>query len=52
MKSILGGIALPNEDSLAFHEKLGFKKVSHFEKVGYKFDKWIDVGYWQYTLND
>ena len=32
------------------HEKLGFKKVAHFEEVGYKLNRWIDVGYWQLQL--
>jgi phosphinothricin acetyltransferase len=26
------------------------KKVAHFEKVGYKFGQWVDVGYWQMSL--
>ena len=46
----IGGIALPNETSIALHEKMGMKKVAHFNEVGYKFGKWIDVGYWQATL--
>lgn len=46
----MGGIALPNHTSVALHEKLGFKKVAHFEQVGFKFNRWIDVGYWQLTL--
>jgi L-amino acid N-acyltransferase YncA len=46
----LGGIALPNDASVALHEKFGFKKVAHFEQVGVKFDRWIDVGYWQRIL--
>ncbi len=46
----LGGIALPNEKSVALHEKLGFKKVAHYEEVGRKFGRWIDVGYWQVKL--
>lgn len=45
--AVIGGIALPNEQSIALHERLGFKKVAHFEQVGYKQDRWIDVGYWQ-----
>jgi L-amino acid N-acyltransferase YncA len=49
---IIGGIALPNEASQRLHEKLGFKKVAHFEQVGWKFEKWIDVGYWQLTFSD
>ena len=43
----IGGIALPNESSIALHERLGFKKVAQFREVGFKFNRWIDVGYWQ-----
>ena len=43
----LGGISLPNAASVALHEKCGFKKVAHFDQVGFKFGRWIDVGYWQ-----
>lgn len=45
--SLLGGIALPNDASIELHEKLGFQKVGQLKEVGYKFDKWIDVGYWE-----
>lgn len=48
--TVMGGIALPNEASVALHEKLNFRKVAHFSEVGYKFDQWIDVGYWQLFL--
>jgi L-amino acid N-acyltransferase YncA len=47
----IGGIALPNPASVKLHEKFGFQKVAHFEKVGYKLGKWIDVGYWQKQMN-
>lgn len=50
MRSIIGGIALPNDASIRLHERLGFKKVGHFEKVGFKNDQWVDVGYWQLQL--
>ena len=43
----IGGIALPNDASVALHEKFGMRKVAHFEQVGFKFDRWIDVGYWE-----
>lgn len=43
----IGGIALPNTQSVALHEKFGMEKVAHFEQVGLKFNRWIDVGYWQ-----
>lgn len=48
--AVMAGIALPNEASVALHESLGFQKVAHFKEVGFKFDRWIDVGYWQRTL--
>ncbi|MEJ2479827.1 MAG: GNAT family N-acetyltransferase [Acidihalobacter sp.] len=50
VRAAIGGIALPNPASVALHEKLGMKKVAHFERVGFKFDQWIDVGYWQINL--
>ena len=48
--TVMGGIALPNDASIALHEKFGFKKAGHFAEVGFKFDRWIDVGYWQLIL--
>jgi phosphinothricin acetyltransferase len=48
--AVIGGIALPNQASVALHEKFGLRKVAHFEQVGFKFNRWIDVGYWQRTL--
>lgn len=47
---VVGCIALPNERSVALHEKLAFRKVAHFEEVGFKFGQWVDVGYWQLLL--
>lgn len=47
---LMGVISLPNEASVLLHEKLGFFKSAHFPEVGYKFDCWIDVGYWQLRL--
>ena len=49
--AFIGGIALPNEASIALHEKFGFKKVAHFKEVGFKFNKWIDVGYWELIIS-
>lgn len=46
----IGCIALPNDASVALHEKLGYQKVAHFPGVGFKFDRWIDIGYWQKVL--
>lgn len=46
----IGGAALPNEASVALHEKLGFEPVGTFRKVGFKHDRWVDVAYWQIEL--
>lgn len=46
----IGGIALPNEASVALHERLGFEKCAHFPKVGEKFGQLLDVGYWARSL--
>lgn len=48
--TVIGVIALPNEASVALHEKFGLKKVGHFQEVGFKFNRWVDVGYWQVVL--
>lgn len=47
MRAAIGGITLPNAASVALHEKFGFRHVGRFAQVGRKFDRWIDVGYWQ-----
>ncbi len=49
-REALGVIALPNEASVRLHEKLGFSKVAQLEKIGFKFERWIDVDIWQKHL--
>ena len=39
-------IALPNESSVAFHERFGFELVGVFREVGYKFDRYWDVAWY------
>ena len=46
----IGGIALPNDASVALHEKMGMKQVAHFKQTGFKFDRWIDVVYYERIL--
>lgn len=48
--AVVGGIALPNEPSVALHEKFGLTRVALFREQGLKFGRWIDVGYWQRLL--
>lgn len=48
--SVNAGITLPNSASIALYEKFGFEKVAHFKEVGFKFNEWIDVGYWELII--
>ncbi len=49
-QSLLAGITQPNEASVRLHESFGFHRVALFERVGWKFDQWHDVGYWELLL--
>jgi phosphinothricin acetyltransferase len=44
------GITLPNEASVALHEKLGFASVGVYRGIGWKAGAWRDVGWWQLDL--
>jgi L-amino acid N-acyltransferase YncA len=43
-------ITLPNEKSVRFHEKIGFKQLFIFPKIGYKLNRWHDVLWMSLTL--
>jgi phosphinothricin acetyltransferase len=47
---LVAGITIPNEPSVALHEKFGFKKTALFTEAGYKQERWLDVGYWELIL--
>ncbi len=47
-----GGITLPNAASIALHEKFGFERVGTYREVGYKFDKYCDVAWFEKNLSD
>jgi phosphinothricin acetyltransferase len=48
--ALVAGITLPNERSVALHEKFGFKKIACFKEIGWKADRRLDVGYWELIL--
>lgn len=50
IRSAVGLIALPNAASVTLHEKLGFRHTGTLQSVGFKHDRWVDVGYWQKLL--
>jgi len=45
-------INLPNDQSVALHEALGFRWFATYDHVGYKLGKWKNVGWWALQLND
>ena len=49
-RELIGVIALPNQGSIALHQKLGFQEIGVLKNVGYKFDNYIDVGIWQKSI--
>lgn len=50
IKNALSLITVPNDASISLHEKLGFEKVGLLPDVGFKFDKWLSVGFWQLKM--
>ncbi len=48
--ALIACITSPNPSSEALHRELGFKQVSHFRGVGYKFHERIDVTDWELEL--
>jgi L-amino acid N-acyltransferase YncA len=48
----VGGITIPNPESIVLHEKLGFRFAGTFPKCGYKHGTWWDVGFWDLELRE
>jgi phosphinothricin acetyltransferase len=44
------GVTLPNPASVGLHETMGFQPVGVYQQVGYKYDRWHDVGWFQLML--
>ena len=41
------GIGLPNDASIALHERFGFRRVAHFSEQGRKFGRYWDVDWYE-----
>lgn len=50
-KTLIAAIDETNEASIKLHIKLGFKYVGTIKKAGYKFNKWLDLSFYQYELS-
>ena len=47
---LVGGIDMDNHASVALHESLGFVHVGTMPQVGFKFGRWLTLGFWQKVL--
>jgi L-amino acid N-acyltransferase YncA len=51
LRAIIAAIDADNEVSIRLHARFGFEKVGQFKKVGFKFDRWLDVVYMELLLD-
>ena len=47
---VVAGITLPNPASVGLHERFGFRRVGDFTEVGFKFDRYWDVSWFERAL--
>jgi L-amino acid N-acyltransferase len=48
--TLIGGIDMSNQASIGLHEKLGFQHCGTIAQAGFKFDRWLDLGFYQLLL--
>lgn len=50
-KTLIAGIDAANEKSIAMHKNFGFVHSGTIEKAGFKFNRWLDLAFYQLNLN-
>lgn len=50
LHTMIAGIDGENTGSMRLHEKCGFQRVAHLRQVGKKFDRWLDLTFYQRLL--
>ncbi|MBV8037384.1 GNAT family N-acetyltransferase [Roseateles sp.] len=48
---MVGGIDMANHGSIALHERLGFQHCGTIRQAGFKFGRWLDLGFYQLLLD-
>ena len=48
--TMVGGIDSTNRGSIVLHERLGFSHCGTVKQAGYKFDRWLDLAFYQLLL--
>lgn len=49
-RTLVAGIDAKNDYSIYLHKKFKFKHSGTIQNVGYKFDKWLDLAFYQLDL--
>jgi L-amino acid N-acyltransferase len=47
---MIGGIDMENSGSIALHQSLGFVHAGTIRQAGFKFGRWLDLGFFQLVL--
>lgn len=50
VRTVLAGVALPNDASEGLHRACGYTRLGVMREVGFKHDRWIDVAWLQRLL--
>ncbi|HDF0848393.1 TPA: N-acetyltransferase [Staphylococcus aureus] len=51
-RTLVAGIDASNEASIKLHQKFNFKHADTLTNVGYKFDYWLDLAFYELDLKD
>lgn len=49
--TMIAGIDVTNVGSVSLHQQLGFHHAGNIKQAGYKFGRWLDLGFYQLLLN-
>jgi phosphinothricin acetyltransferase len=52
IRAIVAAVDGSNEDSVRFHERVGFVEVGRLPRIGFKHDRWLDLVLLQRDLGD
>ncbi|GAK09431.1 GNAT family N-acetyltransferase [Geomicrobium sp. JCM 19038] len=50
-KTIIAGIDATNEGSIRLHQKFNFTHTGTMKNVGYKFERWLDLAFYQFMID-
>jgi L-amino acid N-acyltransferase len=51
LHTLIGGIDADNAPSIALHRSLGFERCGSLRQVGFKFNRWLDLEFYQLLLD-